>query len=116
MYVSYNPYKSYELSYQLANAVKEHKDTVLKGLGAMDDDEKERRIAEFKKAHMPDENATPEQLEEFRQKLALYIQSLERVADRERAESMINVGGVADDDCDITPTHVKMYQKMIMTE
>jgi len=115
-YVSYNPYKPYELSYKLAAAVKEHKETTLRGLNATCEEVKARRIADFKAAHKP-VDGTPEEMRAFYEKLAHYIQSLGRIADRERTEMMIDFGGgVADDDCETTPQIIKMYQKMIMAE
>jgi len=114
-YVSYNPYKSYELSYKLKAAVKEYKEATLRGLDATCDEVKAQRIADFKALHKP-VDGTPEEMRAFYEKLAHYIQSLERIADRERVESLINSGGVADDDCESTPPIIKMYQKMIMTE
>ena len=111
---NYNAY-DYCLTKQFKKAVKEHKEATLRGLNAFCDDAKAERIAEFKAKHKP-VDGTPEEMRAFLEKLAQYVQSLERIQDRQRSESLINVGGISDDDCDVTPPVIKMYQKMIMVE
>ena len=116
-YYSYNPNKQYELGYKLRAAVEEYKEDTLRGLNATCDEVKARRIADFKAAHKP-VDGTPEEMRAFLEKLSHYIASLERIADRERTESLINFGGgIADDDeSETTPPIIQMYQKMIMVE
>ena len=114
-YYSFNPYEHYELSFKLREAVSEYKDTTLRGLNAFCEDAKAERIAEFKAAHKP-VDGTPEEMRAFYEKLAHFKASLERIADRQRPESLLNFGNAADEDCDHTPQFIKMYQKMIMHE
>ena len=68
------------LAEALAEAVEKYKERLLKGLNALTEEEIEQRIAEFKALYMP-EDPTPEELEAFSKKLALFRQKLDEIAD-----------------------------------
>jgi len=85
------------LSRALAAAIEEYKDKVLRGLGALTDDEIAEKIAEFEAIHKP-QNGTPQQMAEFAQKLQAFKQALARVAELEHTEMLIAPATAAEEE------------------
>jgi len=72
----------------LREAVQTYKNNILEGLFGLDDEEKERRIGEFKAMHYP-ENGTDEEVAAFYEKLLNFLQSLETAANKQGREMLI---------------------------
>ena len=85
------------LAKTLAAAVEEYADKVLRGLGAMTEDEKAEKIAEFEAIHKP-QNGTPQQMAEFAIKLREFKQALERLAEIEHRETLIKPAAAAEEE------------------
>ncbi|MCL2854277.1 MAG: hypothetical protein FWE21_01500 [Defluviitaleaceae bacterium] len=95
-----------DLSYKLSAAIAHYKDRMVRGLNAMCDDEKNRRIAEFVAHHRP-ENGTEQEMAEFAEKLRAFKQSLWQIEQREHTETLITTGGQAcEEEEDARPVRV----------
>jgi len=87
-----------DMAYALARAVEEYKDKVMRGLNALTEEEFDEKVAEFKSFFYP-ENGTPEELEEFRQKLADFKQKLKEFRTQPN-NMLITPGGSSEEDSD----------------
>ena len=77
----------------LAAAIERYTERVLKGLGALTEDEIAERIAEFKYLYEPcAETATPEELAAFSEKLLDFIAGLRAIAANQDVESLLTIG------------------------
>ncbi|MCL2620104.1 MAG: hypothetical protein FWD97_04125 [Defluviitaleaceae bacterium] len=102
-----------DLSYKLSNAIAHYKDRMVRGLNAMCDDEKNRRIAEFVAGNRP-ENGTPEEMQAFNERLRAFKKSLWRLEQAEHTESLITTGGQTpeDEENDNRPAKVSQVQTL----
>ena len=86
-----------DLANILAQAIEEYKDKIMRGLNALTEEEFEEKVAEFIAFFYP-ENGTPEELDDFRQKLADFKQQLKEL--RTQPNNMLITSGdsTAEDD------------------
>jgi hypothetical protein len=89
-------YDTTTLAQKLAAAVAEYKDSMLRGLNAMCDDEKAQRIADFKAKFEPT-CGNEEKMAAFLEKLLAFKKMLAGIQDNEHTESLITVGGQAEE-------------------
>jgi len=85
------------LTEALAAAVDEYVDKVLRGLGALTDDEKAEKIAEFEAIHRP-RNETPENMAEFAKKVQAFKMALDRLAEIEHREMLVKPADAAEEE------------------
>jgi hypothetical protein len=80
------------LAFIFREAVDEHKDKVLRGLNHMCDEEMREKILEFIAKFHPGEDATPEALLDFEQRLVDFVIALEEMNAQSKSEMLINFG------------------------
>ena len=85
------------LTEAFAAAVEEYTDKILRGLGALTEDEKEAKIAEFEAIHRP-RNETPQNMAEFAAKVQAFKAALARLAEIEHNEMLIMPAKAAEEE------------------
>ena len=85
------------LARALRAAIDEYKDKVLRGLGALTEEEIEAKVAEFEAIHEPHVK-TPENMAHFAEKVQAFRQALARLAEIEHTEMLIKPAKAAEEE------------------
>ena len=83
----------------LRAAIDEYTDKVLRGLGALTEDELEAKVAEFEAIHRP-RNETPENMAEFAAKVQAFRAALARLVELEHNETLVKPAKAAEEEKD----------------
>ncbi|MCL2853149.1 MAG: hypothetical protein FWE20_08980 [Defluviitaleaceae bacterium] len=84
----FSAYPRESLSQALADAIKEWKDKMLKGLNSLTEEDIQEKLAEFREA-ITRENATEEELEEIDRLVRLFEDVLRNFAEQQHTEALI---------------------------
>ncbi|MDR2183118.1 MAG: hypothetical protein LBE55_02990 [Clostridiales bacterium] len=91
----------------LRAAIDEYTDKMLRGLGALTEDEIEAKVAEFEAIHAP-HNETPENMANFAAKVRDFRAALARLAEIEHSEMLIKPAKAAEEEQDSIAGFVRL--------
>ncbi|MCL2752637.1 MAG: hypothetical protein FWE44_00635 [Defluviitaleaceae bacterium] len=115
------------LAEKLRAAVDAYKERLLRGMGALCDDEIEARIAEFIANYKP-EDGSQEEMAQFYEKLLAFMKSLNEIKNREHVEKLLTTASADEQRFEsklspfgsplqgYTPNVAAMYSQMLATQ